>query len=416
MRCTLGLSGNVASSTSASVDVPVHDYLLTFHTAATTGMVRFTFERTFTATAGAPAPTLVIDLFDDGIIEATGTASTPQSYDTFVFFAPIRIRVRVGASVSTSVAPAASFQLGLNVRAVPLNGVQALPALPGCGGNALQVRPAWDVDGVVLRLSPVLWQGFPYLAVFGLGTSMLTLGPPPAITPLQACVLMPSPDVVLLMPPSGEMLLPIPAAVRPIAIFTQAVVFTGSVTSLQTTDASLVLGYLNPVHLVGGALRLDAEKARAVIAERIARPLGMSVEEAAYGAHLIAASNMIRALKAVSSERGRDPREYVLVGFGGNGPVFAAGMAEAMQMRQVLIPPSAGVFSSFGLLYAEVEYYFTRTRKCLLRGVEQEARGPLGIRPRLVARRLQRDDAILERGVIKIGDAAFDRVIEPLQA
>jgi N-methylhydantoinase A len=133
------------------------------------------------------------------------------------------------------------------------------------------------------------------------------------------------------------------------------------------TDANIVLGYLNPAQLVGGALKLNAEKARAVIADRIARPLGLSVEAAAHGAHLIAASNMIRALKAVSSERGRDPREYALVGFGGNGPVFAAGMAEALAMPLVLIPPSAGVFSSFGLLYAEVEYYFTRTAKRLLR-------------------------------------------------
>jgi N-methylhydantoinase A len=136
------------------------------------------------------------------------------------------------------------------------------------------------------------------------------------------------------------------------------------------TDANIVLGYLNPAHLVGGAVALNAAKARAVIAERIARPLGLGVEEAAYGAHLIAASNMIRALKAVSSERGRDPREYALVAFGGNGPVFAAGMAEAMSIPQVLIPPSAGVFSSFGLLYAEVEYYFTRTRKRLLRALD----------------------------------------------
>ncbi|HEX2150675.1 MAG TPA: hydantoinase/oxoprolinase family protein, partial [Stellaceae bacterium] len=133
------------------------------------------------------------------------------------------------------------------------------------------------------------------------------------------------------------------------------------------TDANVALGYINPAHLVGGALKLDADRARAAIAERIARPLGMSVEEAAYGAHMIAASNMIRALKAVSSERGRDPREYALVAFGGNGPIFAAGMAEAMQMPLVLIPPSAGVFSSFGLLYAEVEYHFARTRKLLLR-------------------------------------------------
>src|SRR5579864_546013 len=136
------------------------------------------------------------------------------------------------------------------------------------------------------------------------------------------------------------------------------------------TDANVVLGYINPGHLVGGALTLNAEKARAVIADRIARPLGMTVEAAAYGAHLVAASNMIRALKAVSSERGRDPREYALVAFGGNGPVFAAGMAEAMQIPQVLIPPSAGVFSSFGLLYAEIEYYFTRTRKRLLRALD----------------------------------------------
>src|SRR5947209_2309846 len=141
-------------------------------------------------------------------------------------------------------------------------------------------------------------------------------------------------------------------------------------TEPTVTDANVVLGYINPAQLVGGAVKLNAARARTVIAEKIARPLGISVEEAAYGAHLIAASNMIRALKAVSSERGRDPRDYALVAFGGNGPVFAAGMAEAMHIPQVLIPPSAGVFSSFGLLYAEVEYYFTRTRKRLLRTVE----------------------------------------------
>jgi len=141
-------------------------------------------------------------------------------------------------------------------------------------------------------------------------------------------------------------------------------------TEPTVTDANIVLGYLNPGHLVGGTVKLDAEASRAAIGDKVAGPLGISFEAAAYGAHLIAASNMIRALKAVSSERGRDPREYVLVGFGGNGPVFAAGMAEAMQIPQVLIPPSAGVFSSFGLLYAEVEYYFTRTRKRLLRLLE----------------------------------------------
>jgi len=68
------------------------------------------------------------------------------------------------------------------------------------------------------------------------------------------------------------------------------------------TDANVVLGYINPDHLVGGALKLNASKARSAIAEKVARPLGMTVEEAAWGAHLIAGSNMIRAIKAVSQD------------------------------------------------------------------------------------------------------------------
>jgi N-methylhydantoinase A len=132
------------------------------------------------------------------------------------------------------------------------------------------------------------------------------------------------------------------------------------------TDANVVLGYINPRHLAGGAVKLNAERSRSVIEEKIGRPLGMSLEAAAHGAYLIAGSNMIRAIKAVSSERGRDPREYALVAFGGNGPVFAAAMAEALMIRRVLIPPSAGVFSSYGLLYSEIAYHFTKTRKVLL--------------------------------------------------
>src|SRR5947208_2966718 len=76
------------------------------------------------------------------------------------------------------------------------------------------------------------------------------------------------------------------------------------------TDANLVLGYINPAYLVGGALKLNAARARDVFTKKIVKPLGMSLERAAHGAHLIAASNMIRAIKSVSSERGRDPREF----------------------------------------------------------------------------------------------------------
>ncbi len=133
------------------------------------------------------------------------------------------------------------------------------------------------------------------------------------------------------------------------------------------TDANLLLGYINPAHLVGGAVPLNAGKARRVFAEKIAAPMGLPPEQAAYGAHLIAASNMIRAIKAVSTERGRDPREFALFAFGGNGPVFACGMAQALGIRRVVVPPSAGLFSSFGLLYADVEHHYARSFRRLLR-------------------------------------------------
>jgi len=93
----------------------------------------------------------------------------------------------------------------------------------------------------------------------------------------------------------------------------------------------------------------------------------MPIEKAAYGAHQIAASNMIRAIKSISTERGRDPREFALFAFGGNGPLFACGMARSLGMSRVVVPPSAGLFSSFGLLYADVEHHYSRTFRRLLR-------------------------------------------------
>src|SRR3989442_8365728 len=136
------------------------------------------------------------------------------------------------------------------------------------------------------------------------------------------------------------------------------------------TDANVILGYLNPSYLVGGAVKLNAVRSHEVFEERIARPLGMSLEHAAYGAHLIAASNMIRAIKAVSSERGRDPRDYVLFAFGGNGPLFAGGMAAQLEMTKIVVPPAPGLFSSFGLLYADVEHHYVRTYRRLTRQLD----------------------------------------------
>src|SRR5262249_56548280 len=107
--------------------------------------------------------------------------------------------------------------------------------------------------------------------------------------------------------------------------------------------------------------------------EKVARPLGMTIERAAYGAFEIATSNMIRAIKAVSTERGRDPRDFALLAFGGNGPLFAAAMASALGIGRVVVPPSAGLFSSFGLLYADLEHHYSRTLRRLLPGANLAA-------------------------------------------
>ena len=139
------------------------------------------------------------------------------------------------------------------------------------------------------------------------------------------------------------------------------------------TDANLILGYLNPRHLCGGDLPLNAEKARAVFEESIAAPLGLDVARAAYGARQIAISNMIRAIRAVSIERGRDPRRAIMLPFGGNGALFAAGMAEALGMSEIVVPPHAGLFSAFGLLYADIEHHYGCTVRSLLRDADPAA-------------------------------------------
>src|SRR5262249_56159114 len=110
-------------------------------------------------------------------------------------------------------------------------------------------------------------------------------------------------------------------------------------------------GCVNGGELAGGAVKLNASRAHEIFETKIARRLGLPLVEAAYGAHVIAASNMMRAIRAVSSERGRDPREYALFAFGGNGPVFAAGMARQLEMRRIVVPPAPGLFSSFRLLF-----------------------------------------------------------------
>ena len=125
------------------------------------------------------------------------------------------------------------------------------------------------------------------------------------------------------------------------------------------TDANLILGYLNPAAMVGGDLALDYAKAEAALAD-LGAEIGQSTIDTAYGIHLIANANMMRALSSVSAERGRDPSRFTLVAIGGSGGVHAGGIAESLRIRRLLVPPAAGLFSALGLLFAELEHYLVR--------------------------------------------------------
>ena len=126
------------------------------------------------------------------------------------------------------------------------------------------------------------------------------------------------------------------------------------------TDAHVVLGNL-PDQLLGGRMALDAAAARAVIRDKIAGPMGLSLEDAARGILSILDNHMVGALRVVSVERGHDPRDFVLVPFGGAGPLHGCALAELLGVKTVMVPPAPGVLCADGLLVADLKAEFSRT-------------------------------------------------------
>ena len=120
------------------------------------------------------------------------------------------------------------------------------------------------------------------------------------------------------------------------------------------TDANVVLGYMNPDSIAGGTVPIDATAAQTAIQTRLGTRLGLSVHELAFGIHQVADATMTRAIRAVTTERGRDPREFTLIAFGGSGPLHAATLADNLGMSRVYIPLFPGVFSALGLLVADL--------------------------------------------------------------
>ena len=122
------------------------------------------------------------------------------------------------------------------------------------------------------------------------------------------------------------------------------------------TDASVVLGYLDPRYFAGGAIDLDPELAREAIREHVAAPLGLGIEEAAAGIHQVVNAQMAEGIRLVSVRQGFDPREFTLVAMGGAGPLHACALAADLAIERVVVPRHPGVLSAAGLLAAPIEH------------------------------------------------------------
>jgi N-methylhydantoinase A len=132
-------------------------------------------------------------------------------------------------------------------------------------------------------------------------------------------------------------------------------------TQPTVTDANLLLGRLDPAQFLGGEMPLDVPAARDAINRCVAQPLGLSETEAARAIVKIAVMNMSLAVRQVSVERGYDPRDFVMVGFGGAGPLHAAEVARSLHIPLLVIPNFPAQFSASGMLMAEPRHDFVRT-------------------------------------------------------
>jgi N-methylhydantoinase A len=133
------------------------------------------------------------------------------------------------------------------------------------------------------------------------------------------------------------------------------------------TDCNLILGFLSEDNFLGGQMRLDLAKARQAVDERVAKPLGMSIEDAASGVIHVIDVKMEEAIKAISTMRGHDLRDFMLLAFGGAGPLHAGRIARDLSMAGVIVPLYPGVYSAIGLLMSDVKHDYVQSRMTPLR-------------------------------------------------
>ncbi len=127
------------------------------------------------------------------------------------------------------------------------------------------------------------------------------------------------------------------------------------------TDADLVLGYLDPEFFAGGKLKLDHEAARKAIEEHVAKPLSLSVEEAAAGMYRVINSNMAQGVREITIKRGHDPREFPMVVAGGAGPLHACMIAQELEIPTFIVPGESSIFCAAGMLMSDLQHDFVKS-------------------------------------------------------
>jgi N-methylhydantoinase A len=128
-----------------------------------------------------------------------------------------------------------------------------------------------------------------------------------------------------------------------------------------TTDANVVLGYLDPDFFAGGKMKLDVAAARKAIDEHIARPMGLTVEQAAAGMYRVACNNMAQGVREVTIKRGFDPREFPFISAGGAGPIHSCLICRELEIPLQIVPRESSVLCAFGMLMSELKHDFVRT-------------------------------------------------------
>ena len=137
-----------------------------------------------------------------------------------------------------------------------------------------------------------------------------------------------------------------------------------------TTDANVVLGYLNPDYFAGGKMALDVDRARRAVEEHIARPMGLSVEEAAAGMYRVACTNMAQGVREVTIKRGFDPREFPMVVAGGAGPIHSCLICSELEIPFQIVPRESSILCAVGMLMSDLKHDFVRTFVAPLAGAD----------------------------------------------